>query len=166
MRTWKKWWALIEDVLAGSFLVTGLCLILYGVMMRYVFNSPKSWVEEITNYTIIWGALFGVSIALRDGHHIQVDMLYDRLPKKVQRWVRVFSDLMGVLFCLFYTYYGYVLVDKRLESGMISLDVGIPMWLVYLILPISGIMFLMRFLERLVNSLRGKEEEKHDPAAV
>ncbi|MFP3920039.1 TRAP transporter small permease subunit [Lysinibacillus telephonicus] len=46
---------------------------------------------------------------------------------------------------------------------MVSLDVGIPMWVVYLILPISGILFLLRFIERFVNILRRKGEEYANP---
>ncbi|WCN37288.1 TRAP transporter small permease [Aneurinibacillus uraniidurans] len=166
MKGLKKAWDLLEDILAGSFLSVGIALIFYGVIMRYVFNEPKAWVEEVVNYTIVWGALLGVPIALRGNHHIQVDMLYDKLPPAGKRLLDIFSSAMGVLFCIFFTYYGYLLVAKRYTSGMVSMDVGIPMWLVYLILPISGVMFLLRFIERLVQSLMrnsdvvsGKEEQ-------
>lgn len=161
----KKIWDLVEDVLAGTFLSVGISLILYGVIMRYAFNEPKAWVEEVANYTIVWGALLGVPIALRDNHHIQVDILYDKMPKSIKRLMDIFSGVMGIVFCLFYTYYGYLLVAKRYTSGMVSMDVGIPMWLVYMILPISGVMFLLRFIEKLINIIKVKKDDKVDQPA-
>lgn len=158
MKGLKKAWDLLEDILAGSFLSVGIALIFYGVLMRYVFNEPKAWVEEVANYTIVWGALLGVPIALRNNHHIQVDMLYDKMPPSIKRLMDIFSSVIGVLFCLFFTYYGYLLVEKRYTSGMVSMDVGIPMWIVYLILPISGAMFLLRFIERLIRAVTGSVE--------
>lgn len=181
MKSLRKAWDLFEDIAAGTFLSVGIALIFYGVMMRYAFNEPKAWVEEVANYTIVWGALLGVPVALRNNHHIQVDIVYDKLPRGAQRVMDIFANLMGVLFCIFFTYYGYVLVAKRYVSGMVSLDVGIPMWIVYLILPISGVMFLLRFIDKFVQVLRGerivntvdmvdlpkeKEDASHGPHAI
>jgi C4-dicarboxylate transporter DctQ subunit len=157
MRGIQKIWTWFEDVTAGSFFLSGIALIFYGVLMRYVFNAPKAWVEEISSYCIVWGALIGIAIALRDNHHIQIDMLYDKLPKLSRKMVDVFANLVGIGFCVFYTYYGYALVEKRFGSGLVSLDVGVPMWIVYLILPISGILFMLRFIERFVNIWRKEE---------
>lgn len=165
MPRWRKAWDLFEDIAAGTFFSLGIALIFYGVLMRYAFNEPKAWVEEVANYTIVWGALLGVPIALRNNHHIQVDMLYEKMSKPLKKITDIFANAMGILFCLFYTYYGYLLVAKRFSSGMVSMDVGIPMWIVYLILPISGFLFLLRFVDKLIAVLQGKEQ-KNDPHLV
>ncbi|MEB3101014.1 TRAP transporter small permease [Ferviditalea candida] len=165
MKAWKKAWALLEDISAGTFFSAGIALIFYGVLMRYVFNSPKAWVEEVSSYLVIWGALLGISVALRNDHHIQIDMLYDKLPASAKRWVDLFANFVGILFSVFYAYYGYLLVAKRYTSGMVSMDVGIPMWIVYLILPISGILFLLRFIERFVHHVKGKGDVHADRSA-
>ncbi|MEX2414541.1 MAG: TRAP transporter small permease [Paenibacillaceae bacterium] len=159
----KTYWALFEDISAGTFFSVGITLIFYGVVMRYVFNDPKPWVEEVSRYAVIWGAMLGIPIALRNNHHIQVDMLYEKLPAYMRRWVDIFASSVGILFCLFYTYYGFMLVYKRYSSGMVSMDVGVPMWIIYLILPISGVMFLLRFTERLADVWRGKEVSHDNP---
>lgn len=166
MKRAKTAWGLFEDITASTFFSAGIALIFYGVMMRYVFNEPKAWVEEVSAYCIVWGAMLGFSIALRDNHHIQVDMLYDKMPDGIKKLMNVFSNLCGVIFCIVYTYYGFILVIRRSTSGMVSLDVGIPMWIVYLILPISGIMFLARFIERLVYVIQGKGDESRDAHIV
>ncbi|MBE1555615.1 TRAP transporter small permease [Sporosarcina limicola] len=163
MKSLRKFWDSFEEVSAGTFFFTGITLIFYGVIMRYIFNEPKAWVEEVVRYVIIWGTFLGFPIALRYNHHIQVDILYDKLSRRAKKVVDLFATSVSILFCLGFTYYGIILVENRFHSGMVSLDVGIPMWIVYLILPISGTLFTLRFIERLVNLVRGKEEHYDNP---
>ncbi|WP_057776229.1 TRAP transporter small permease [Cytobacillus dafuensis] len=163
MKKLNKAWSLFEEVSAGTFFFVGITLIFYGVIMRYFFNEPKAWVEEVVRYFIIWGTFLGFAVALRHNQHIQVDIVYDKLSKRAKRMVDIFATSVSILFCFAFTYYGYVLVESRYHSGMVSLDVGIPMWIVYLILPISGLLFLIRFVERLVHLLRGKEVHYDNP---
>lgn len=163
MKVLNKYWSYFEELLAGLFFMAGIALIFYGVIMRYIINDPQAWVEEVARYAIIWGTFLGFGIALRHNQHIQVDILYDRLPKAWQPAMDVLSTIFCIVFCSIYTYYGYILVENRFNSGMVSLDVGIPMWIVYLILPISGLLFLIRFIERLINILSGKDEKYANP---
>ncbi len=163
MKKLQKIWSSFEEISAGTFFFAGITLIFYGVIMRYIFNEPKAWVEEVVRYVIIWGTFLGFSIALRHNQHIQVDILYDKVSPGMKKIIDFFSTLVSILFCIAYTYYGSVLVESRFHSGMVSLDVGIPMWIIYLILPISGVLFLIRFIERLVNLLRGKDVQYDNP---
>lgn len=163
MNALKKIWAHIEEIFSSTFFTVGVALIFYGVIMRYVFNSPQAWVEEVARYTIIWGVFLGFGMALRHNQHIQVDILYDKLKPSMKRILDIVATVISIIFCSMYTYYGIVLVEARFHSGMVSLDVGIPMWIVYLILPLSGLLFLLRFIERLVHILKGKDENYANP---
>ena len=163
MKMLQKMWVFLEEILAGLFFTSGTALIFYGVIMRYLFNSPQAWVEEVARYSLIWGIFLGFGMALRHNHHIQVDIIYDRLKPSMKRLLDILATGISIAFCLIYTYYGYILVEARYHSGMVSLDVGIPMWIVYLILPLSGLLFLLRFIERLVNILIGKDENYANP---
>lgn len=163
MKYLLKIWTYLEEILSGVFFSVGILLIFYGVFMRYIFNNPQAWVEEVSRYSIIWGIFLGFGMALKHNQHIQVDILYDRLNNSMKYVVNLVATILCIIFCIIYTYYGYVLVENRMSSGMVSLDVGIPMWIVYLILPISGVLFLIRFIERLVNILSRKDEEYANP---
>lgn len=163
MKALKKIWDYLEEILSGTFFSIGILLIFYGVVMRYVLNNPQAWVEEVARYSIIWGVFLGFGMALKHNQHIQVDILFDRLNKPLKFLMNLVATIISIVFCLIYIYYGYILVESRMSSGMVSLDVGIPMWIVYLILPISGVLFLLRFIERLVNILRRREEDYANP---
>lgn len=150
----NKYWTLLEDVLTGIFFISGLGLIFYGVILRYVFKAPRPWVEEISMYCVLWGILFGLSIALRNNQHIAIDLFYDKLSPTLKRVVDIIANFVGVVFCVCLVYYSAILVISTHKTGMVSMTVGIPMWLVYLILPLSGFFFLIRFIERFVKNMR------------
>ncbi|HBV85409.1 MAG TPA: TRAP transporter small permease, partial [Desulfosporosinus sp.] len=44
----------LEDIISGGLLAGGVAIIFYGVVMRYVFNDARSWVDEVSQYMIIW----------------------------------------------------------------------------------------------------------------
>jgi C4-dicarboxylate transporter DctQ subunit len=148
LNTLNRWFSRFEEWSSGSLLVIGLGLILYGVFMRYVVNLPQAWVEEVSKYLVVWGVLMGGSLALRNKHHITVDLLYLKFNGLMQKVVNIFANLVGVLFTVIYGSYGVQLVLKKVQTGQVSLDVGIPLWIVYLILPISAVMLGLRFLEK------------------
>ncbi|USG64515.1 TRAP transporter small permease [Brevibacillus ruminantium] len=154
MSTWRERYSKFEDYLAGSLLVIGVSLIFYGVVCRYVFNSPKAWIDEISTYFVVWGALIGFAVALREGHHIQVDILYDRLPASLKKAFDVFSNGLGILFCLAFVFFGGKLLSLYWETQQQSTDVGIYLWIVYMVIPVSGLMLGYRFLEKLLISLK------------
>lgn len=156
MAKWRERYARFEDYFAGTLVVSGLGLIFYGVIMRYVLNNPQAWVDEISKYLVVWGTLIGAAVALREGHHIQVDILYDRVPTIVKRTFNIFSNLLGIVFSVFFILFGSNLLNMYLELDQRSTDVGIPLWIVYLVLPISGLMLGYRFLDLLLANLKGE----------
>ena len=48
-----------------------------------------------------------------------------------------------------YTFYGAQLVGRYYISGQVSTDSSFPLWIVYLIMPVSGLMFIFRLLTKL-----------------
>lgn len=152
----KRFWQVfefLEDIISGGLLSLGVTLIFYGVIMRYVFNDARSWVDEISQYMIIWGTLIGTSVALRNDHHIKVDMLFNVLPKKVQHYVTLFAHTVGITFSLFIGFYGYQLVSFTHKTGQVSTDVGIPLYLVYSILPLTGALLTLRFVVKFYETI-------------
>lgn len=155
----KKIYSLLEDFSSGIFFITGLGLMFYEVLMRYVFDSPTTWINETASIIVVWGILLGLSIGLRDNHHISVDIFYTILPKRIQKIVDIFANLVGISFCIFFIYNGIELVTHTFESGQVTMDTRMPFWIYYLVIPISGLTFMIRFIERIINVLNNKNPE-------
>lgn len=145
MKRVERVFSILEDVLSSIFLYTGLFIILYGVFMRYFLNLPQSWVDDTSRYLVIWGIFIGVSIALRNDEHIKIDILYEFLNEKLKRLINFVSNLIGLSLFVLITYYSFELIISAYESGQILIGLELPIWIVYLILPIMGIMVSIRY---------------------
>ena len=77
-----------------------LGVVVYGVVLRYVFNNAPPYVEQVALLLVISVAMFGASAGVRDAGHIGLDSLVTRLSARVQFWCLVAVDLLTVLFAV------------------------------------------------------------------
>jgi len=55
-------------------------LICYDVVMRYFFNTPKSWAIEIAQYLMLATLFLPLAHVQKERRHIRVELLVSRLP--------------------------------------------------------------------------------------
>lgn len=81
-------------VIAAVLVVVLVVLMLYDVLLRYAFNAPTSWGNDLN--TMLMGASFVLSIAyaMSTDSHVRVDLLYSEATKPRMRIV----DLIGFIF--------------------------------------------------------------------
>jgi len=142
-----KIYDLIEELVSGFFIITGLGLVFYTVIMRYLFSAAPMWGEEYSVYLVVWGALLGCSVAQREGRHIAVNFIYDSVPSRFQQIFNIGSAVISLAFCIFWVYSGFLLDRMYLRTGWLSLNSEMPLWIFYLIVPFSGAILALRFLQ-------------------
>ncbi|HWR30903.1 MAG TPA: TRAP transporter small permease [Negativicutes bacterium] len=125
-----------------------LLLVVAQVVMRYVFNSPLVWSEELAVYVMVWMTFIGSVICMRDNEHIEVTILVDYLPHSLQRGAFVFSRLVSAIFWVIVAYYGFELVQEN--RVVTSAANQINMGLVYSILPLCSIGMLFYIIRSVV----------------
>ena len=79
-------------------IVSMTCVMLYEVFLRYAIEQPTLWANEVTLW--IGGFVFLCSgfYGMQQRSHIRIFLLYDAVP----RWLQRIFDLIWVsLFCLF-----------------------------------------------------------------
>lgn len=147
---WSNFFEAFEEWTSGLLLFTGLTLIMINVILRYVWGSPESLLDEFSIYFVVWGTFIGMSVALRTNHHIKVDAFYDMMPVWMKRYVSMFAHSLGFAFCIFFTYFGILLVCDYYQTGQGSSDSQFPLWIVTFVMPLSGIMLGAGFLQKLL----------------
>jgi len=63
----------------------------YGVVMRYVFNSPDGTVTEATALMLFPVAFAGLAYALKEDAYPKVTMVTDLLPARLRHWIEVLN---------------------------------------------------------------------------
>ncbi|WP_135079416.1 TRAP transporter small permease [Terasakiella sp. SH-1] len=69
------------------------------VILRYVFNSPTIWVEELSRWLGGMVFLLGGLYAMQQRSHIRVVILYDLVSRPVQRIFDAISLICILIFC-------------------------------------------------------------------
>ena len=130
-----------------SILFSLLVLVCFSqVIARYVFNSPLTWSEEMARYIHIWMILLTSHICIRKGTHLKLDFVTHSLPFKYKKPLKIIVNLLVVMFYLYImTIYGWKIVIVNF-GHQISPAMRIPMYLVYLVLPISGLLMILENL--------------------
>jgi len=128
------------------FLVTGTMtlVVLLGVFFRYVLEAPLPWSEELARYLMVWGASLGAFVAFREGSHVGVTMLMDRLQGQTAIVLTKAAQFIVVLFMATVMIEGFVLVSKI--RGQTSAAMEIPMGWAYIAIPLGCLLILMEAL--------------------
>ncbi|MDG2379210.1 MAG: TRAP transporter small permease [Tateyamaria sp.] len=108
-------------------LLTGVML--YEVVLRYVFEAPTLWANEMSLWLAGFVFLCAGLYAMQQRSHIRIVLLYDAVPRWVQRIFDSISTVLIVAFAFFLIYGGYgEAFDKfyRWETFGTAFDPPIP----------------------------------------
>jgi len=135
--------------------IASLCLaglgvvVIYGVVMRYVFNNAPPYVEQVALLLVISVAMFGAAAGVREAGHIGLDSAVLLLPERVQRWVAVGVDLMIMLFAAV-LFWGSVQMGLSTYHDTIP-TLGISEAFRYLPPVVAGLLIILFSVERLLH---------------
>ncbi|HET7629371.1 MAG TPA: TRAP transporter small permease [Bacillales bacterium] len=164
-----KWLEKVEEYAAFVFFSAAILVSLYGVAMRYVFNNPQFGLLEIVEILMPWAIFIGFGRALKENHHIAVDVVYDMFPFNVKRVVAVIANLCGAFYSFFLSVTGMQMLLIAKENAFVSTALKIPLWIPYIVLPISmfllGIYFLLKTYKAVIgdkDEVEGVLHQEHD----
>lgn len=104
------------------------------------------WSEETARYVFIWISYLAIPLAIRERSNIRVDIVYDRLPARMQAASWVVVDACLLLLSCFMLVKGLEHVQMQIEMPQTTAALQIPYYIPYLILPVGfGLMALRTF---------------------
>ena len=137
---------------------------------RSLFKSINqirlTWAQEACIYLFVWMAKFGAAYGVRAGIHVGVDILIERLEGPARRLVTTIAMSGGVIFTAIVTWIGADFVSHVRAGGQTSPDLEMPMWIVYLAVPLGSALMCFRFSQALYRYLTTGFIAHHDHGAV
>lgn len=124
------------------------------------------WVQELTIILFVWMAKFGAAYGVRTGIHVGIDVLINRMAPRRRAGFILFGLLAGALFTGIIASLGANFVWHMYHGSAISPDLEVPMWLVYLAIPLGSSLMCFRFLQVAVGFIRTGELPRHDHGHV
>ncbi len=139
----SKWILAIDRIVtnavwavAAVLLATVSLLGLYQVLIRFVFNQPSPWTEEIIGRLLIWCVALGIVAAFRQGALVSVDLMLRWSRGTWRRIVRlvILAVTLGLLVVL--AWVGFDLAWRIRFQTFASVPISIS-W-AYLALPVGA----------------------------
>ena len=116
-------------------LASGFCILLVGlilfaeVVLRYA-GHPTEWIPETSVYLFCGAMLCGAAYTLRQGSHVQVELLLMRLPPRARIWLHALSALGGAAFCGLVTCHAWEhLADVLMTGETTPTSLRVPLWI-------------------------------------
>ena len=82
-------------------------VMIYEVVLRYVFEAPTLWANELSLWLAGFVFLTAGLYAMQQRCHIRIFLLYDIMPRAIQRLFDCISTLLILLFTFALIYGGY-----------------------------------------------------------
>ncbi|ESR23725.1 TRAP transporter small permease [Lutibaculum baratangense] len=136
-----------EATLMVASLALSVGFLVADIVLRVAANVALPWAAEATRYAIVWLVFIGGSRAARTGAHITIDAVPEFLPERPARLVLTAGLVVSSLSCAVLAWYGVALVRQMMNFRQLSPSLEIPMWWVYLALPIGFALMAIRFAQ-------------------
>lgn len=168
----------LEEWLIAFLIATATLIIFAAVVHRYASGLPipglqdwlltinMSWAQELCIYMFVWMAKFGAAYGVRTGIHVGVDVLINQLAEKNRIRFVLFGLFAGALFTAIVGTLGATFVWHMAQTDQVSADLEMPMWIVYLVIPLGSYLMCFRFLQVARTFWKTGELPHHDHGHV
>jgi TRAP-type C4-dicarboxylate transport system permease small subunit len=154
----------IESLNRGVYYTASLAILLsafvltYEVIIRYILRAPTIWEIEFSVYLIIMATYLGAAYGLKDGAHININIVVRLLPNEVKRKLSLLTSLLSWAFCIILAWKGWEMWWEATSKGWRSESLwGPPLTIPYIFLPIGMTLLSLQYLILIVGLMRGGE---------
>ena len=125
--------------------------ITFEVLMRYVFNAPTIWVDEISRVLQVWAVFLATPYVLKYREMISIDILLRDPNTLRRRLAESFSIVVLFVFMSVAVYYGFELWLKATLAGHTTdTYLAPPKWFTHAPVWVGGTLLLLQGVTQLV----------------
>lgn len=118
--------------------------------MRYFLHQPITWVDEITEYILLYITFFGTAWVQRNEGHIVFDLLMERLGEKGRTIMGVVNSVLCIPMCFILIWFGAQVTWDHYQRGIYNPTLlEFPKALVIAVIPVGSFLLLIQFIRRL-----------------
>jgi TRAP-type mannitol/chloroaromatic compound transport system permease small subunit len=136
------------------FLFAFFVLLFIEVILRYFFNSPTVWANELAQMLFGAYAILGGGYILLTGGHVNVDIVYTRFSAKTRAAVDIVTSTLFFLFCGMLLVYGGSLAWDSLSRFEHSQSAwNPPLYPAKLMIPTAAALLILQGITKLIRDI-------------
>lgn len=141
--------------LASALFIAIGFIVSYEVIMRYLFNSPTIWVNEVSRFLQIWATYLALTYSFHKRDFIRITVIYDRLNETGKKILDFISFIFIIIFSCFVVYYGWLIAYDSLKVGRTSSTIlDVPSFLTELAIPLCFAFLVIRVIFEAIRYIR------------
>ena len=134
-----------------------MCIMFMQVIMRYIFNLPTTWAEEISRYCFVWVVYLSAAMGISTKVHLGVDYLLKHLSLPTQRKIFLFTAILSFLLFLFVFIQGIRMTILTMGFPCFTVSF-IPQGFAYLAIPVGFFLMMVAIAETIYEKINEKNK--------
>ncbi len=148
--------AKVEEAISCLCMAVMVVVIGMQVFNRYVLGSSLVWSEELGRFLFIWSVWVGCSYAMREDRHLRVTALSHFAGRRAKFALDAFAQISTLVFCGFAVVWGTSMIFFLMGTGQAAPALEIPIYWVYLALPLGMSLMAIRCLQNIYRLFKGE----------
>ena len=112
----------LSDTVAAIMLAADLLVVCGSVLLRYLFNAPVEWSDDVARGLMVGSSFFGAASAVARAENLGVAFFVNRLPTKVRRVVDAVGGVLVVVIAFYVAFnalkLGWLTTGQTSGSGL------------------------------------------------
>ena len=159
-----SWLSSAGAVLSSVAFVLMVGLIVLEVILRSFFGSSTLVASEYSGYLLAAMIYLGLGFSFREGAHIRITFLQNRLSPRIYHWLEILCHLAAAVLCCLSSLFLFDTVLTSYERGLQAYTVAetplfIPQAVVLLGLLLFSLPVIARLVQLLGDSPRGPKAD-------
>lgn len=122
---------------------------------RYALNNSLAWTEEIAANCLVVVVFLGSVMCVRQVRHIQVDLIYRLVSRKVGRVLEVIVDLINISFFAYISWLMWRYLEIVGDERMVTVD--LPRGIVFYTVFAAYVLMFLRSVQNFIKDMTGKK---------
>ena len=150
----------VEGFLSVVLFLAMVAIVCWSVICRYALKIPFLQSEELARYLMIYIVYIGTSIGVKSKSHIGVEVFVDMLPEKIYKKVRIFTEILCMLMFVLLFVLSLQMFNHLIMTKQMTTTTQIPTAVVFFCLPMGFFMGIIHYLYSIETMI--KDIMKHD----
>ena len=127
------------------------CVLTWEATARYLFKIPSDWQDEVTIFLLVGATFLAAGWVQQWRGHVGIQALGAVLPPAADRIRRFVSDIVTLVFCLFFGWKCWSLLIVAVKDGQISGSAfGAPLWIPYGCMSLGMTLLVLVLIEQVL----------------
>jgi TRAP-type C4-dicarboxylate transport system permease small subunit len=131
----------------------------YSVLVRYFLQISTDWQDEMAVFLLVGATFLSAPYVQAVRGHIAIEAVEEFLPRGVERFRALVSDIVCLAFCAFFDWQCWLLLLEAVEDGRVTdSSWAPPLWIPYSLMTAGMTLLCLRFALQILDGVISRRE--------